>query len=84
MTTALTLSLDAALRARLEAAAAERETTPEAIIETALADFLDESIDRLPLQDWQIEMIEEGLAAADNGEFASEEEVERVFAKYRS
>jgi predicted transcriptional regulator len=32
----------------------------------------------------QVAKIKEGIAQADRGEFASEEEVARVFAKYRA
>lgn len=36
----------------------------------------------IALQSWQIAKIEEGIAQADRGEFASDEEVEAVFAKF--
>ena len=34
-------------------------------------------------EEWQLAEIEAGLAEADNGEFASGAEVERVFNKYK-
>lgn len=34
------------------------------------------------LQEWQIREIEAGLREADAGEFASDEEVEAIFAKW--
>lgn len=39
--------------------------------------------DLIPLQAWQVEEIKRGLAEADAGDFASDEEVEKVFAKWR-
>lgn len=38
--------------------------------------------DYVSLQQWQIAEIEVGLAEADRGEFATEDEVNAVFAKY--
>ncbi len=35
----------------------------------------------LEVNDWQVEEIKQALAEADAGDFASEEEVEAVFAK---
>jgi RHH-type rel operon transcriptional repressor/antitoxin RelB len=34
------------------------------------------------LQEWQIQQIEEGLREADAGDFASDEEVAAVFARW--
>jgi len=34
---------------------------------------------RIRLQPWQVQEIKKGLAEADRGEFASEEEVEAMF-----
>ena len=34
------------------------------------------------LNAWQIAKIKEGIAAADRGDFATEEEMERLLAKY--
>ena len=36
----------------------------------------------LHVQAWQVQDIKEGLAEADRGEFATEEEVTNFFAKY--
>jgi RHH-type rel operon transcriptional repressor/antitoxin RelB len=46
-----------------------------AITVAALQDYVEQEA-------WQIQEIEEGLAQADRGEFASPEEVASVFAKY--
>ncbi len=37
---------------------------------------------RVRLQPWQVEEIKKGLAEADRGEFASEEEVEAMFDEW--
>lgn len=49
----------------------------EALVEEALRNFLE-------LRSWQIAKIEGGIAAADRGEFASDEDMKRIFAKYDS
>jgi len=36
----------------------------------------------LPVQEWQIRQIKEGIREADAGEFARDEEVAAVFAKW--
>jgi predicted transcriptional regulator len=47
------------------------------------ADIIAEAVrDYLETQRWQIEKIEAGIAAADRGDFASEEEIERIVGKY--
>lgn len=49
------------------------------------AELAEEAITRyLDYERWAVERIKEGLRQADAGEFASEEEVERVFNKYRA
>jgi predicted transcriptional regulator len=47
--------------------------------------LINEAIDRyLELNDWQETQIRAGIEQADRGEFATEEEVEAVFAKWRN
>lgn len=84
MSAALTLALDDATLARLDAAASARDMTPEAVAQAALDMFLDDvaSCDLEELQPWQLELIEEGMAAARREEYASDEDVERAFAKF--
>ena len=41
-----------------------------------------ESIDDVQLNDWQIAEITKGLAEADRGEFATDEEVAAVLSKW--
>jgi predicted transcriptional regulator len=44
---------------------------------------VNQAIDQLlELQAWQIERVKEGIAAADEGRFASDAEMTRIFNKY--
>ena len=47
----------------------------DALVEEALRNFL-------KLRAWQLAKIEAGIAAADRGEFVSDEEMDRIFSKY--
>lgn len=60
---------------QLEELAKATERTKSFVALTALNSYLQE-------QSWQIRDIKEGIAEADNGEFATDEEVTTVFAKY--
>lgn len=60
---------------QLEEIAKATERTKSFVALTALNSYLQE-------QSWQIQDIKEGIAEADNGEFATDEEVTTVFAKY--
>jgi predicted transcriptional regulator len=45
--------------------------------------IVNQAIDQLlELQAWQIERVKEGIAAADEGRFASDAEMTRIFNKY--
>ena len=47
--------------------------------------LINEAIEQyLELNDWQEAQIRAGIEEADRGEFATEEEVEAVFAKWRN
>lgn len=83
MPAALTLPVDTQTLARVDALAARREVSRETIMREALSIYLDEEGPSGDLAPWQREQIEAGLAAAERGDLASEEEVERVFAKFR-
>lgn len=83
----LTVTIDDATLARVDAAAAERDTTREEIAGMALALFLrdaERNRDFPPLTDWQLAEVEAGLREAERGEFASDEEVRAIFDRYRS
>ncbi len=55
---------------------AERTSRSRAdLLQAAVQDYLD-------LQNWQIKKIEAGLAAAERGDFAGDDEIARIAAKY--
>ena len=84
MSAALTVRMDEAVLARLDALASERGIGRDAIVEMALEEHLASwGAGTAPLADWQLALIDEGIAAADRGEFATHEEVEAVFSKFR-
>ena len=72
-----TVTLRADLVAGLDELAAASGRARSELAEEAIAKFLDYEL-------WARERIEEGLRQADAGEFASDEEVARVFGKYRA
>lgn len=77
MTAAFTIRLDDETLAKLDALAADTDRSRNWLAAKAIETYIE-------LNSWQIERIKEGIAQADRGEFATEEEVEAVFAKYRT
>lgn len=77
MTAAFTIRLDDETLAKLDALAADTDRSRNWLAAKAIESYVE-------LNAWQIEQIKEGIAEADRGEFATEEEVEAVFAKYRT
>ena len=77
MTAAFTIRLDDEMLAKLDALAAETDRSRSWIAARAIQDYVE-------LNAWQIRRIKEGLAEADRGDFASDDEVEAVFARYRA
>ncbi len=71
-TVEITVRLPAKLQARVDAVARALDRPPEWVIEQAVEAFL------------EIENIRQALAEADAGDFASDAEVEEVFAKWQS
>ncbi len=63
------------LNEEIEALATAMDRPKSWVCERALEDFV-------ALQKWQIGEIQKGLAEADAGEFATQEEVEATFAKW--
>lgn len=74
-TESMTITLEPALRQRLVDLAQATQRDETTLIEEALSNFLD-------LQEWQRQRIEQGLAAADRGEFASDADMVRILNKY--
>lgn len=77
MTAAFTIRLDDEMLAKLDALAADTDRSRNWIATKAIQDYVE-------LNAWQIQRIKEGVAEADRGAFASDAEVEAVFAKYRA
>lgn len=73
----LSFRTDEDIRNRLDRLAEARRRDRSFLINEAIDQYLD-------LQDWQEKRIQEGIAEADRGEFATGEEVEAVFARWRN
>ncbi|MCO5090558.1 CopG family ribbon-helix-helix protein [Bosea sp. (in: a-proteobacteria)] len=77
MTAAFTIRLDDEMLAKLDALAADTDRSRNWIAAKAIQDYVE-------LNAWQIQRIKAGIAEADRGEFATDEEVEAVFRKYKA
>jgi RHH-type rel operon transcriptional repressor/antitoxin RelB len=75
-TTTLTLRMPEDMREQLDRLAAATARSRSRLAIEAIYSYL-------ALQEWQIGEIQKGLEEAEAGEFASEEEVLRVFGKWR-
>ncbi len=75
MTRAFTVTIDEATLTALDDLAARTDSSRDALVQEALGRFVE-------LQTWQIRKIEAGLAAAERGEFATEDEVAATFGKF--
>ncbi|WP_373487460.1 CopG family ribbon-helix-helix protein [Blastomonas sp.] len=71
----LTVRIAPAKRRKLDKLATARKVDRSAVITAALDQYL-------AFEQWQIERIKEGLRQADAGEFATEDEVRKVFARF--
>ncbi len=70
------LHADPGLLRRIEALMARTQMSRDEIVNEALRGYLD----------WQedfVRRVQDGIEAADRGDFASRDEVDRVFNKYR-
>jgi RHH-type rel operon transcriptional repressor/antitoxin RelB len=74
-TTTITARIPKTLREELEALARSTGRNKNTLVADALRRFVD-------LQRWQIAQIEEGIRAADAGEFATDDEMNALWAKY--
>ena len=75
MTAAFTLRLSEATLEALDQLAEKTERSRSWLATKAIEDYV-------ALNAWQIGKIEAGIAAADRGDFASDDEVARVVGKY--
>lgn len=71
----ITARIDEETRERLERLAEATQRSKSWLVAEAVRAYVDE-------QAWQVEAIRQGLAEAEAGSFASDAEVEAVFAKY--
>lgn len=67
--------IDKAVSERLDALSKSTARSRSFLIAEAVKAYVDE-------QAWQIEAIEAGIEAANRGEFAPDEKVDKTFAKY--
>ncbi len=74
-TTRMTVELPVQLKDRLEEIAKTADVPSTDLAVDAINSYVE-------IQEWQIHQIEEGLREADAGDFASDEEVAAVFAKW--
>lgn len=77
MSAAFTVRLDDTTLEALDKLAEKAERSRSWLVTRAIEDFV-------ALNAWQIGKIEEGIAAADRGEFASDDELDKLEAKYRT
>ena len=75
MTAAFTLRLDEATLEALDQLAEKTERSRSWLATKAIEDYV-------ALNAWQIGKIEAGMAAADRGDFASDDDVKSVVGKY--
>ena len=77
MTAAFTIRLDDEMLAKLDALAADTDRSRNWIATKAIQDYVE-------LNAWQIAKIKEGIAQADRGEFATEEELDAIEAELQA
>jgi predicted transcriptional regulator len=73
----VTLHIEPSTIGAIDELARKANQPRDVLVEEALQNFV-------KLRAWQIAKIEEGIAAADRGEFVSDEEMDRIFSKYDS
>jgi len=76
-TTTITVRVPESLRARFDELAKTTGRTRQYLALEGLRRYIE-------VESWQVAKIMEGIRAADAGDFATEEEVERVVNKYRA
>ena len=77
MTAAFTIRLDDEMLAKLDALAADTDRSRNWIAAKAIESYVE-------LNAWQIAKIKEGIAQADRGEFATEEELDEIEAELQA
>jgi predicted transcriptional regulator len=77
MTSAFTIRLDDDKLAKLDALAADMDRSRSWIAAKAIENYVE-------LNEWQIAQIKAGIAEADRGEFATEEELDAIEAEIQA
>ena len=72
---AITVRVSEEIDTRLNRLAQKLDRSKSEVAEQAIEDFV-------AREEWQLAEIEAGLAEADRGDFASDEDVVRILAKY--
>ena len=72
----LTIQLDKAVLQALDRLAEKTHQSRDWHVHRAIQDYV-------AVNSWQVERIEEGIRAADKGDFAADDEMARVEAKFR-
>lgn len=75
MSTTMTIRLEADLKQRLEKLAEATHRSKSFLATEALRDFIE-------LNEWQVQEVKAAIKEADNGDFASDKEVNKTFAKW--
>lgn len=75
MADSVTVQIEPSTLGAIDELARQANQPRDALVEEALQNFV-------RLRAWQLTKIDAGIAAADRGEFASDEEMERIFSKY--
>jgi predicted transcriptional regulator len=75
MSNTVTIDLEDDAGRALDRLAQQTNRSVDALVNQAVRDYLN-------LQEWQWRKIEAGIAAAERGEFATEEELDRIAGKY--
>lgn len=77
MTAAFTIRLDDEMLAKLDALAADTDRSRSWIAAKAIESYVE-------LNAWQVAAIKEGIAQADRGEFATEQELDAIEAELQA
>jgi predicted transcriptional regulator len=75
MSTTITIRLDSELKDRLESLAVATQRSKSFLASEAIRDFVE-------LNEWQVSEIQAAIKEADDGDFASESEVNSTFSKW--
>ena len=77
MSTTMTIRLEPELKQRLEQLATATHRSKSFLATQALRDYVE-------LNEWQIQEIKEAIKEADDGDFASDQDVSRILGKWDS